>query len=258
MTSRRIYKSPGPNTAPIILFESSRVDAERPSLYTEETRKKNFHFHLPKKFGFLSKTDAADPEIDRVSNQQKAPEERGPDRLAYLTWLQIEREKARKELRMDQEGDPTETTTASESTAPSVTPKQTSSSSFLRISSYPPSIASDLTETSRKRDGKARRGRRSQYREAATEDASLEQDSHALPSPARGELGRSRRMKAECTFVSPDSGHLIVDASESSTRPVDDGAVNITPRRPRRRSHGPSRRQLRGLNLTSDDSIKTL
>lgn len=268
MTSRA-NKSPGHGKVPLVFFESSmlRVSTERSSSQLEDPHnksKKNFAFHLPKSFSFRSRRDVRSAEIALEDT------ERVLDRRA---WLRIEREKARKELHLDQEGDTTETTTTSELTTSYMTPKPKPPT---RTSSYSPSMASSLPvplmDSPRRRDGKTRRGRRSQLRETLTDEATTKEDGTSLFSPVRGAPEHCGDNQMEVTLVSPGSQCVTVGKPESSPRRPRSRSVgpgrhdgkdgtagncvsSETPaRRPRRRSLGPSRRQLRPLGLTGVDT----
>jgi hypothetical protein len=265
MTSRTI-KSPGCVTTPFFEGSQARVNhMERSSPQPEEPENKNrrsFQFQLRKTFSFVSRRDNLLTEI--------APVERDSDRRA---WLRIEREKARKELRLDQEGDISETTTASELNSLDLTPKR---SAPMRASSYSPSLTlrvSPLDSSPRRRDGKHRRGRRSQLRETITDETAPKDDDKGISSsPSRNERGHSGVNRNEARPLCTQSDCSKKGAAESPPRrprnrsvgpghrdKKDDTGSNQVEsencsRRPRRRSLGPSKRQLRTPDLANEDT----
>ncbi|GAX27980.1 hypothetical protein FisN_32Lh003 [Fistulifera solaris] len=262
MTSRTI-KSPGCVTTPF--FESSQAlvknhPVERFSPQPEGPENKNrrsFQFQLRKTFSFVAKRDNSSTEL--------APEERDIDRR---NWLMIEREKARKELRLDQEGDTSETTAASELL--DLTPKRVAP---MRASSYSPSLTlpvSPLDSSPRRRDGKHRRGRRSQLRETVTEETATKDDDKGISSPSRKERGHSGVNRSELSCTKSDCSKK--DEAELPPRRPRNRSVGPRHRekkddtdsnhvesenpsqRPRRRSLGPSKRQLRTPDLANEDT----
>lgn len=165
--------------------------------------------------------------------------------LDRRAWLRIEREKARKELRLDQDGDVTETTTASELTSyDSLTPKRASP---LRTSSYSMAlnIPAPSVDSPRRRDGKLRRGRRSQVRETIADDVATKEEDASLSSPSRGEFRQSEGNHAEALSISPDDSECVNTSVVSS------------PRRPRRRSVGPGHREKKDSTTSSHISCET-
>ncbi|GAX09307.1 hypothetical protein FisN_32Hh003 [Fistulifera solaris] len=264
MTSRTI-KSPGCVTTP--LFESSQarvnyhVERSSPQPDGPENRnRRSFQFQLRKTFSFVSRRDNSSTEI--------TPEERDSDRRA---WLRIEREKARKELRLDQEGDTSETTAASELNSLDLTPKRVAP---MRASSYSPSLTlhvSPLDSSPRRREGKHRRGRRSQLRETVMEATTTKEDNKGISSPSRNERGHSGWNRKELSCTESECSKK-VEAESPARRPrnrsvgprhrdkKDDTDSNQVEsenpsRRPRRRSQGPAKRELRTPDLANEDTF---
>lgn len=291
-----VIKSSGRDTIPIVFLESSKArvnvtknnnsnSGERSSLHLEEPQKikRSFSFNLHKTLSFISRRDHSSCEEIALEGT-----ERNFDRRA---WLRIEREKARKELRLDQEGDATETTSTSELT-PSLdsTPKHASSSSSpLRTSSYSASIAFHLpapsvADSPRRREGnKPRRGRRSQLRDIVADEAATKEEGMETLLPRVEVLDlkcHSKQVEASAPSSPDGDSECRIGAPKSPSRrprrrslgPVHRERKDVTvvcsspqvscetpSRRPRRRSLGPSRRQLlRPLDLTSDDKTPVL